>query len=251
MAEIEENSHEWKGSNPVASVYLKQSGDEQNKMLLTDRDLVVIYRGKEYVFSHSLFNGLEVGYRKYLFPLIIGGILLPLSFLAIATHDFSPFYLILFLLTGFYLIYTGWSGSPVLSIMYEPKEFDFPLFHISDNLKAFIAFTNAYLLNSADSEERRRYLFLLADEDLEKQSGETEQDLQVPKLNLPAMTWYQWHREDQKKEDEKTVFVIDLFKIKTKVFYEYDKTTHELRPLVEWPVNPEALSEYSSSGKVK
>ncbi len=249
MREIAKETNKWAGSNPVASVYLKRSGDERNKMMLTDRSLVVIYNGREFAFDRESCKKLEVGYKKYLFPLIVGGILLPLSFLAMAGNDFNPFFLILFLLAGFYLLYAGWSGSPVLTVVQEPKAIDFSLFHISDNLKAFIAFANAYMITNEKPEEHRRYIFIDIEKKLWDHFG--EMDFDGPKIILGAMTWDQWHRENKGKETGKILLMIDLFKIRTKVLYEYEKTSHELRPVVEWPVNREAISEYPYTGKDK
>ena len=251
MKEIAKETNEWTGSNPVASVYLKRSGDERNKMMLTDQNLVVVYKGREFAFDRKSYKGLEVGYKKYLFPLIVGGILLPLSFLAMAGNDFNPFFLILFLLTGFYLLYAGWSGSPVLTVLHEPKAFDFSLFHISDNLKAFIAFANAYMLTDEKPEEHRRYIFIDIEQKLWDHFDEIDRDFAGSRIKLGAMTWDQWQREGKGKKAGKTLLMIDLFKIKTKVLYEYEKTSHELRPVVEWPVNREAISEYPNTGKDK
>ncbi len=236
----------WEGGNPVATVYLRRSGDEKNKMMLLENALVVRYKGREYIFERPRFQGLEVGYRKYLLPLIAGGIILPLSFLAMATNDFNPFFLILFLLAGFYLLYAGWSGSPVLSVLYDPKPFDFTIFHISDNLKAFISFTNAFLSESMGSEEQRRYIFLVVEKDLWKRFKEPEPGLVGGPLILPAKTWEQWQRGDREVPANRVALVIDLFKIKTKVVYEYSKKNHQLEPRVEWPVNEEAVFEYNS-----
>lgn len=242
--------NEWAGSNPVASVYLKRSGDEMNKMMLTDSGLVLVYKGKEYAFERESYKGLEVGFRKYLFPLIVGGILLPLSFLAMASNDFNPFYLVLFLLTGFYLLYAGWSGSPVLSVLHEPKDYDFPLFHISDNLKAFIAFANAYMLTAEKPEEQRRYIFIEVDPELWDHYNDTDYVFSGSRHKLEAMTWNQWQKYDKKKNGG-NIIKVDLFKIKSKVSYEYDKASHELRPIVEWPVTRAAIYEYPDSRKGK
>ncbi len=237
-------------TTPVASVYLRRSGDEKNKMMLSDEKLIVIYKGKEYIFERVLFKGLEVGYRKFLFPLIAGGILLPLSFLALATNDFNPFFLILFLLAGFYLLYAGWSGSPVLTVLYDPKPYDFPLFHISDNLKSFIAFTNAYLFGFDGPEQRRRYIYLEVDNELWKQFKMPEHNLPEKPQVLAAKTWDQWQGGSKVAGPRMITLEIDLFKIKTKVFYEYDTKSHELRPQVEWPVNAEAISEYNNTRNI-
>ncbi len=235
-------------SNPIASVFLRRSGDEKNKMLLSDQDLVVIYKGKKYVFERSLFRGLEVGFKKFLFPLIAGGILLPLSFLALATNDFNPFFLILFLLAGFYLLYAGWSGSPVLTVLYDPKPYDFPLFHISDNLRSFIEFTNARLFGREGAEERRRYIFLEVDEGIWNKFKMSEYGFSGKSQVLTAKTWDQWHSGDRVRKAKVITLMIDLFRVKTSVFYEYDKKSHALMPRVEWPVNTEAVSEYNDAG---
>lgn len=232
-------------NNPVASVYLRRTGDEKNKMMLSDEHLAVIYKGKEYIFERPLFKGLEVGYKKFLFPLIAGGILLPLSFLALATNDFNPFFLILFLLAGFYLLYAGWTGSPVLTVLYDPKPYDFPLFHISDNLKSFIAFTNAYLFGQDGPENQRRYIYLEVDRELWRRFTMKEYGVTEKSQVLNAKTREQWQGSSKVTGKDKVTLEIDLFKIRTKVFYEYDKKSHELRPRVEWPVNEEAISEYN------
>lgn len=129
----------------IALCYLQQADDERNKCLLTSEHFVVIYRGKVARFEHEQIKEVAFNQRRWLLPLIAGGITASFSLLAIFLGLYSLWPLFILFLIAALVFYWGWVYHPVLTVHDQVKEHDFPLSFISQNLRAFIQFTNEYL----------------------------------------------------------------------------------------------------------
>lgn len=129
----------------IAFCYLQQIKDEKNKCLLTSERLVVICRGKITRFDLEQIKEVSFNQRRWLLPLIAGGITASFSLLALFLNLYNPWPLFILFLIAALTFYWGWMHHPVFTIQDKVKEHDFPLPYISSNLRSFVSFTNQYL----------------------------------------------------------------------------------------------------------
>lgn len=123
--------------------YLGKSGDAQNMLVLYDRTLVVIFKGKRIDFPLTSIKGLTIGRKKLIIPLVIGGIGTCFSWLALSLgwYHYQTNLLMVFLFFGW--MYYGFLGKDGLELQ-EGK--DRHLFLIKANhfvLNTFLKFTKA------------------------------------------------------------------------------------------------------------
>ena len=135
--------------SPVAVCYLHRAEDERNRCWLTEKHLVVVFRGRKHVFALEYIKGLGFEQRRAWLPLIIGGIAAPFSLLAILLNLYNPWVLIYIFLPASLLLYLGWLPYPVLAVHDAVKPHDFRLPAVSDNLRAFVRFANRMALSDA------------------------------------------------------------------------------------------------------
>ena len=127
---------------PIAVAYLHRGGDEANRCLLTQRQLIVVLSGKPYRFERKRIKLLAFEERRAWLPLILGGIVAPFALLAIFLNLYNPWTMILLFLPALLLLYYGWYPYPVLAVHDDVKPHDFRLPFVSDNLRAFTQFVN-------------------------------------------------------------------------------------------------------------
>lgn len=135
---------------PIAVCYLHRADDERNRCWLTERHLVVQFRGKKYAFERTILKTLAIEQRRAWLPLIVGGIAAPLSLLALFLNIYNPWVLIYVFLPALLLLYLGWLPYSVLAVHDAVKPHDFRLPAVSANLRAFVRFTNRMILRGND-----------------------------------------------------------------------------------------------------
>ncbi|MEM9831644.1 MAG: DUF952 domain-containing protein [Bacteroidota bacterium] len=131
--------------SPIAICYLLQENDNRNRVWLTERHFYVQVKGKIRRFDLERIQRVAVGKRRWWFPVVAGGILAPLSLLAIVLNLYNPWWLISLLVGSMLLWYWGATQHQVLSIHQHHHRQDIPLTMVSPNLRAFIRFTNRFL----------------------------------------------------------------------------------------------------------
>ncbi|MGK7395462.1 MAG: hypothetical protein ACNS62_12875 [Candidatus Cyclobacteriaceae bacterium M3_2C_046] len=152
---------------PVKAIcYLGLMNDERNKVYLTEKQLIVIKGGKPSRFDLSIVEYLSFNLRKLMLPFITGGILFTFSLISVVKNFFNPYLVLITLMTGFFLMYLGWMGQKVFSVQTNIKAFDFSIPDVSENLKAFVQFTNGFLktLHQKKSHEQRMFYLVLPGE---------------------------------------------------------------------------------------
>ncbi len=131
---------------PIAVCYLHRADDKRNRCWLTERHLVVQFRGKKYAFERTLLKTITIEQRRAWFPLVVGGIAAPLSLLALLLNIYNPWVLIYVFLPALLLLYLGWLPYSVLAVHDAVKPHDFRLPAVSTNLRAFVRFANRMIL---------------------------------------------------------------------------------------------------------
>lgn len=133
--------------------YLGKSGDRQNMLVLYDRTLVVIFKGKRIDFPLNTIKALTISRKKLIIPLVIGGIGTCFSWLALSLgwYHYQTNLFVIFLFFGW--MYYGFIGKDGLELL-EGKERH--LFLIKANhfvLNTFLKFTKERIYQSAPQKE--------------------------------------------------------------------------------------------------
>lgn len=126
----------------LAQTYLTKQGDSANRLLLTPQALQVYYRARGRAFSLEYIQHLALEHRKLWLPLIGGGILASLCFLALL-HTFNmPYRLLAGGALGLLGVWWGYRGSMALVVYEQRHHTDFLIGHPAEGLPVFIAFAN-------------------------------------------------------------------------------------------------------------
>ncbi len=131
---------------PVAICFLGNVNDKSNQCLLSENFLTIVRQGKIAAFQLDELQKLTFTQRKYMLPLIIGGVFAPLSVIAISENLFNPWGILIWLMFNLMLVYIGWLGFKALTLNFKDFHRDFPIKSYSSNLREFVAFTNEYIV---------------------------------------------------------------------------------------------------------
>lgn len=211
---------EWRESRLLAIAYLKRSGDEKQKAVLYDDRLVFISGERRMNFDLDQVTGLTLGRRRLLLPLILGGILLPLFLVGLFTTPFRPHYFLILLFPASLLLYLGWEGQQVLTVLQRGKEYDLPLGNAGYSLKAFVGFVNSFIRSLNPGKKKERFYFV------------KRMDCQRGDLTY-AYTFLQYHKLVEIQDVNVDDFVaIDPLLLQKPVEYRYDERIREMRPVI-------------------
>jgi len=131
--------------SPIAIYYLLEEGDDRNCCWLTQEHFFVQQSGKLRRFDLERVQYLAIEQRRWWFPVVAGGILAPLSLLAILLNLYNPWWLISLLVGSMLLWYWGATKHEVLAIHQPHHRQDIALTMVTPNLRAFINFVNRFL----------------------------------------------------------------------------------------------------------
>ncbi|MFP4090307.1 MAG: DUF952 domain-containing protein [Cyclobacteriaceae bacterium] len=131
----------------IALAYLRRAGDQKNKCMLTSERLMLVYKGHFYSFDRPHIKAIYFSRRRLLLPLVSGGIIAPLSLLAIFLNLYNLLPLLFIFFIGLLLFYLGVQQHPVLTVKDSVKEHDFFLEEITPNLKAFVSFARQVIFS--------------------------------------------------------------------------------------------------------
>ncbi len=128
----------------VAQCYLQKKLDEANVCYLSPQHLFIRQFNRLHSFSLDTIRSIEFKHKLLLFPLIAGGIISPLSLIALFNDILNIWLMMGTFIGGLLSMYYGMEGSSTLTVVTSIKEFDFFLKTPSKNLKAFISFVLKY-----------------------------------------------------------------------------------------------------------
>ncbi len=124
----------------IAFCYLENEGDEQNKCLLSETALHIKQKGITSSLLLGWIQQVSFKRKKYLLPIVLGGIIAPLAGLGLFQYYLNPWLMMGIMLIAILAIYYGYEGGVALCIETPVKEYDFFVATVSPNLKAFAAF---------------------------------------------------------------------------------------------------------------
>lgn len=132
------------GEPIIAQCYLQKGADNANVCYLSEQKLFVKQFNRMHVFPLESILAIEFKHKLLLFPLIIGGIMSPLSLIALFNEILNTWLMMGAFVGGLLILYYGVEGSNTMTVVTSIKEFDFFLRAPSKNLKAFISFVLKY-----------------------------------------------------------------------------------------------------------
>ena len=133
----------------MASCYLQKAGDENNACYLSETRLFIRRSGKLDSFLLEDIKKIDFQDKLMMFPMILGGIISPLSLIALFNDVFSPWLTMGSFIGGLFLLYYGYEGGNTLTVTTNVKEFDFFIKSSTKNLKSFISFVSRYRASNA------------------------------------------------------------------------------------------------------
>lgn len=128
----------------IATCYLHETGNEQNKLLLSSEHLQLRYQGRLRAFSLEHLRRLSFNHRKLMLPLVLGGIAASLSLVAIFKTQYNPWLMLSLMLAGCLAAYRGYQGSWVLTVEEDKTHTDYYLSSVTPNLQAFVTYANTF-----------------------------------------------------------------------------------------------------------
>lgn len=153
----------------IAMSYIARQGDEKNKCFLSKSTLFIKYRGRLERYSLASIEDIQFKHKMLLFPMIAGGIIAPLSGLALLNDFGNPWALLSMLVVGLLILYYGYEGSPALSIATNIKEYDYFISKPTPNLLAFAKYARQLYKHG---DQGRLFYFQLNDDKKELLSKE-------------------------------------------------------------------------------
>lgn len=219
-----------------AFVYLLSDGDNKNKAIISDDQLLVIRKNQRQLFQFKSILSLKSETKKLLFPLILGGIITPFAFLSYFANFFLPWIHIVAILGGMFLFYNGWLGKSSFTIVFRNgDELNYYLPTISKNLQAFIHFVSTLLVDT--SEAGLRNLLFFEVDNAEVLFG----DVKNTGHPFPIIGFtYRQLMDIGKSVYEDKLLAIDPAKAGVEIKFVYDLKMNQMRPKLEASVSEEA-----------
>ena len=139
---------------------ITSTSDQRNQVYLTDESLVIVRKGRMQSFKKNIIKSVLLRNRLYLIPIIFGGIIAPLGIAALMSNLGDLWLLFMLILTGFVLLYYGFTGGPALTVVTSVKEYDIFIPLVTPQLRSFVSYVSWQLKSSDDY----LYLTLTAEE---------------------------------------------------------------------------------------
>lgn len=131
--------------NPLAKCPLKKPSDERNYLYLTDQYFIVKINGRLFSYDIDSILSLNFGKKNLLFPIVAGGLISSLSILAYISDFIHPWALLLLFISGIFLLFYGFVGTPALILNQKNNQDHYLLKDTTVHLNHFINFVNHYL----------------------------------------------------------------------------------------------------------
>jgi len=222
-----------------AIIYLKEEGNDAHKITLSDQRLIVVKSNKSHKFTRDEVKKLEINHRILLLPIIGGGIIASLSLLAIFEAYQSVFFLLTIFMTSLLLFYYGWQGELVVTIITRIKDFDFKIAGKTDNLEAFINFTNNQISDQSSSWSETKYFYFVVPEN----KAGLEQILLTAAENIPfkLIEYGQLASATAACKKPCQLIKLDPMLLRVEIKYKRDISDNKLYPYIYGPINKEAV----------
>jgi len=212
-------------------------GDNDNKIYISPDKILVVYKQKRKTFLLKDISKLKPETKKMLFPLIVGGILTPLSSLSFFVNLSLPWLHLIAILGGMLLFYLGWTGKTVLTLVFRNgDELNYYLPSVSKNLEAFMEFANVTMHQYATGSFGNLLYFDLQNEELDIFFGKQTESGQ----SLFPVYGYTYAQVANAKKGKNELTAIDASKAGIEIKFTYHRGTGLMRPVVDQPLLQES-----------
>jgi hypothetical protein len=231
----------------IAVVYLRREGDQSNKCVLTEHYLKVIRKNQIHIFKLSDIQALTIVSKRLLLPLIVGGVVVPLSLLAMFRGDFNPYIIMIAIFAGIYFIYLGYQGVNVLTIGSGSSGANFTLNQSSEHVSEFVNYVSAFIADQKSDTTSESALYLLMDTDhYRRHMDDMSIPLEKDPPGLKSATIRQFGMLEKEREPNELILKIDPFLSGTSIRYMMDPDIKQLRPYIHGKLNIKAIIEVDS-----
>lgn len=226
----------------LAKVYFLSENDEKNKLLVSDEKLLVVRKNQRKTYLLATLAKLKTEIKKYLLPLILGGIITPFAFLSYFINLFHPWIHLLSVLSGMLLFYIGWAGKHAFTVVYKNGDEDiYYLPTVSKNLLAFIDFANSLLRNPSSTIHGNLVYFEV------DQLRQAELFAASPEGASPLFPlWGFTHDQLQKNRgvDLSNIVAINAQKAGREIKFSFDLDSNQMRPSLDGPILAESRENF-------
>ncbi len=127
-------------------VWLECRLSDSNKMQLTENELYIVqqHRTRKYLLKN--LKQVELNFTRLALPIVLGGILCPLSILALYNYIIGLWIGVLMSLSSALLFYYGWIGTYQVALELRNIKINFLTDQTSPHLEYFITKTNQMIL---------------------------------------------------------------------------------------------------------
>lgn len=127
-----------------AICFLKKDGDMRNCVYFSLDELTITIKGRSHKTPLSQVKSITLGTRKLLGPIVAGGIIFPLSSLAmIGNFGNTFFYMMILSILGIFLLIFGFNGSPAISVITSGGTHHYFIPRMGINIENFISYFNS------------------------------------------------------------------------------------------------------------
>ena len=128
-----------------AICFLRKDGDQDNCVYFTEGALIIILKGRKHLTPVNLVRSISIGNKKLLGPIVAGGIIFPLSSLALLGNISNFFFMMILMIAGLFLLLYGFGGSAAISIETASGTYHYFIPRTGKNLEDFIKYFNSEL----------------------------------------------------------------------------------------------------------
>jgi len=230
----------------IAIVYFLSENDEKNKLLISDQKLLVIRKNHKSIHALPKIASLKIEVKKYLFPLILGGIITPFAFLSYFVNIFHPWIHLLSVMLGMLLFYIGWTGKSAFTIVFKNTEEEiYYLPSVSKNLLAFVDFVNSLLKDRPTSIHENLMYFEVEKQNQALLFGESiNSNFQM--FPLLGYTFRQL-KNNRRTIKLSNIIAINPQKSGREIKFSYDLASGQMRPKLDGPILFESKEEFFTS----
>lgn len=223
----------------LAKVYFLSENDEKNKLLVSEEKLLVMRKNHRKVYLLPALAHLKTEVKKYLLPVILGGIITPFAFLSYFINLFHPWIHLLSVLLGMLLFYIGWAGKSAFIVTYKNGDEDlYYLPSVSKNLLAFMDFVNS-LLKNLPSTFHGNLVYFEVDQTRQIELFGELTDRNSTLFPLMGFTLDQL-RKNKNLITNSNIVAINAQKAGREIRFSFDERIKQMRPTLDGPVLPQS-----------
>ncbi|MDH5380363.1 MAG: hypothetical protein OEW75_05910 [Cyclobacteriaceae bacterium] len=223
--------------NTIAFCPLSSSKNTSSYISVTPDYIILMEDQRELNINLDDAHSISTESRVILLPTLLGGIVCPLSFIAISKGSGDPWVLFFLAFLGLMAIYKGLSGQDYIIVKDRIKEYSFFIHDTHPHLQRFIKFCSLFIKNK--NLENTLILALKNNEWFETELNEyikLDKGKKIFLENVPP-------HEIQNNPDTLYLYITNPLKYELKLYLK-PSTTGDFSPILEGIIPANALKKY-------